>query len=142
MKKLVTTLMSAAVMATSLMAVPANAQSVNFSLSFGQQNRFVSQQCDRHPHWRGCDDFRHNHRHWSRNDYRNWYQWNRPSLGSLGVGLCAFALGAAAASSAARANDDSDWEAHVRACEDHYRSYDPDTDMFLSYHNGYQRCTL
>jgi hypothetical protein len=125
-----------------MIAVPASAQSVDFNLSFGQQDRFIGQQCDRHPNWRGCSDYRHNHRHWSRNDYRNWYMWNRPSLGSLGVGLFAFALGAAAASSAARANDSRDWEDHVRACEDHYRSYNPDTDMFLSYHNGYQRCTL
>jgi hypothetical protein len=147
MKKLVLSLAAAALSGATLVAAPVSAQSASFSINFGQQQQFVDRQCRSHPGWHGCNDFHRNHRHWSRNDYRNWYLSNRPSLGGLGLGLFAFALGAAAASN----NNDNDhgqwrggesWEAHVRACEDHYRSYNPNTDMFLSYHNGYQRCTL
>jgi hypothetical protein len=144
MKKLVTTIAAGLVAATSLVAVPASAQSASISLSFGQQDQFVGQQCGRHPDWNGCSDYRRNHNHWSRNDYRNWYMSNRPGLGGLGVGLFAFALGAAAASSAARANaaNDAAWEDHVQACHDAYKSYNERTDEFLSYHDGYQRCRL
>lgn len=142
MKKFLLALAAAGISATTMVA-PVSAQSASFSFSFGPQERFVSQQCDRHPNWRGCRDFRRDHRHWSRNDYRNWYLSNRPGLGGLGLGLFAFALGAAAASSAARAADaDDDWQRHVEACYDRYRSYDERTDMYLSYNNGYQRCRL
>lgn len=144
MKGLSATLAAVLVAGTTLLSgAPVQAQGV--TIDFGRERAFVQDRCDRHPNWRGCDDFRRNRGDWDRDDYRRWYGWNRNSIGALGFGLFAFALGAAAASAAD--NDDyddfdGDWEAHVDRCYAAYRSYDEDTDMFLSYHNGYQRCRL
>lgn len=33
-------------------------------------------------------------------------------------------------------------DAHVAACEDRYRSYDADTDMYLSFGGEWKRCLL
>ena len=33
-------------------------------------------------------------------------------------------------------------DAHVAACEARYRSYDPSTDMYLSYSGEWRRCLL
>jgi hypothetical protein len=35
---------------------------------------------------------------------------------------------------------ESNWEKHVRWCLDRYRSYNPNTDMFLGYDGRYHRC--
>jgi hypothetical protein len=144
MKKLAATA-AAFLVAAATLASPALAQSGDVSISFGEQRSFIEDRCDRNPTWRGCDDFNDNWDDWGRDDYAQWYRWNRPHLGALGFGLFAFALGAAAAN-AADDDDfddfDSDWEDHVAACEARYRSYDEDTDMYLSYNNGYQRCRL
>lgn len=139
MKKLAAMATAAVLAATSLVPVSANAASVNFNVSFGQQDQFVYNQCSAHPSWRGCDDWRRNHGHWSRNDYRNWYLWNHGSLGNAGAGLFAFAIGAgilgAIANSANKSNNDSmsDYDAHVLACHRAYRSYQetgPHADMY------------
>ena len=39
----------------------------------------------------------------------------------------------------AEVNDDDD---HIAACEAKYRSYDSDTDMYLSFGGEWKRCTL
>jgi hypothetical protein len=153
MKGFAATAAALVVAATSFTAIPASAQGV--SMSFGQQRDFVEDRCDMNPNWRGCDDFRRHHGNWDRDDYGRWYQWNRASLGTIGFGLFAFAIGAAAANAAEDDYDrdygdddyagdfsDDEWADHVDRCEAQYRSYDRDTDMYLSYHNGYQRCLL
>ena len=123
-------------------ATPANAASVN--VQFGQQERFVGDYCDRHPNRKGCKDFRLNHRHWGKNEYRRWYDWNRPSLGSLGAGIFGFAVGAAIASSVNndRGGYDAGYNSHVARCEAKYRSYNAETDMYLGFDGDYHRCRL
>lgn len=120
-----------------LPAAPASAQSLN--IQFGQQDRFVGSYCDRHPNWRGCDDWRRNHHRWDRDDYRRWYGWNRPSLGSIGAGIFGFAVGAAIANSI---NNDRGYDSHVARCEARFRSYNPETDMYLGFDGDYHRCRL
>lgn len=138
--------LASAIVATSLaglMALPAPASAQSFNLSIGQQERFVSSRCVEHPNWRGCDDWRRNHNRWGSNEYRNWYRWNRPNLGgAVAAGIFGFAVGAAIASSANRYNDDDDYDDHVAACEDQYRSYNAETDMFLGFDGRYHRCNL
>jgi hypothetical protein len=130
-----------AVALAGVMALPAPASAQSFNLSFGQQDRFVSQRCNDHPNWRGCDDWRRNHHRWSRDDYRRWYRWNRPSLGSIGAGIFGFAVGAAIANSI---NNDrgSSYDSHVARCEARFRSYNPRTDMYLGFDGQYHRCNL
>ncbi|MDB5539664.1 MAG: hypothetical protein JWQ89_1391 [Devosia sp.] len=123
-----------------IMAIPAPASAATISFGMGQQQRYVSSQCLSHPNWRGCDDWRRNHNRWGSNDYRNWYRWNRPYLGNFAAGLFGFAVGAALASSVNR--DNSGFDEHVAACEDRYRSYNAETDMFYGYDGRYHRCNL
>ncbi len=130
-----------------MMAIPASANAATFSVSIGQQERYVSEQCLYHPNWKGCDDWKHNRHHWSKNDYRNWYLWNRPNLGSVAAGLFGFAVGAAIFNGMNRDYDrydryDSDFEDHVAACEARYRSYSAESDTFLGYDGVRHRCTL
>lgn len=128
---------------TSFMAAPVYAQGAT---GFAEQRRFVEDRCDRNPNWRGCDDFRRDRGNWDRDDYRRWYQWNRGALGAIGLGIFAFALGAAAANARNNSGYDDgyydDWDEHVARCYARYRSYNEETDMYLSYNNGYQRCRL
>ena len=129
-----------------MMAIPAPANAASVSVSIGQQERYVSQQCLAHPYWKGCDDWKSNRQHWSKSDYRNWYLWNRPNLGSVAAGLFGFAIGAAIFSSMNRDEGydryDSDFEDHVAACDAHYRSYSAETDTFLGYDGLRHRCML
>lgn len=129
-----------------MMAMPAPASAQSFSVSIGQQERYVSQQCRMHPNWRGCGDWKDNRHRWGKNHYRNWYLWNRPNVGTVAAGIFGFAAGAAIASSMNRNYDryDSynDYDDHVAACEARYRSYNAETDMFLGYDGHYHRCNL
>lgn len=124
-------------------SAPVSAQS--FNIQYGQQDRFVSDRCERNSRLRGCDDWRRNRDRWGESDYRRWYRWNQPSFGSIGAGIFGFAVGAAIANSIN--NDrgggyDRGWESHVARCEARYRSYNEDTDMFLGYDGDYHRCRL
>lgn len=150
MKTLAKTAAALMVAASAIAPLSANAAGASFSFSVGDQgryNNYIGDQCRVHPNWRGCDDFRHNHNHWGRNDYQNWYQWNRPNLGSFAAGLFGFALGAAAANSSNNNNsghysNGESWRVHVQRCEDNYRSYNSRTDQFLGYDGDYHYCTL
>lgn len=114
--------------------------------NFGKQQNYVSQKCMAHPNWKGCDDWKDNHDHWGNNEYRNWYRWNQPNLGSVAAGIFGFAIGAAIISNMNRdggySSYDGDFDDHVEACEARYRSYNAETDMFLGYDGDYHRCNL
>jgi len=126
-------------------AAPANAAS--FTMNYGQQDRFVSDRCDDHPNWRGCDDYRRNHSHWDNNDYQQWYGWNRPSIGNVGAGLFGFVVGAAIANGINNSSDNGwsgngSYNSHVARCDARYRSYDEETDSFLGFDGDRHRCNL
>lgn len=128
-----------------IMAIPAPANAASVSVSIGQQERYVSQQCLAHPNWKGCKDWKRNHKHWGHNEYRNWYLWNRPNVGSVAAGLFGFAVGAAIMSNMNRDRGygyDDAFDEHVAACEARYRSYNAETDMFLGYDGKHHRCNL
>ncbi|MBN9310645.1 BA14K family protein [Devosia sp.] len=134
-----------ATMLAGLMTIPAPANAASVSISIGQQS-YVSQQCMAHPNWKGCDDWKHNRDHWGKNDYRNWYLWNRSNLGSVAAGLFGFAIGAAIFSGMNRdsgySGGNSSYDSHVAACEAHYRSYNAETDMYVGYDGMRHRCML
>jgi hypothetical protein len=141
MRKIASAAVAVALAGVMALPAPASAQSASFNLSFGQQDRFVGNYCDDHPSWRGCDDWRRNHHHWGRDDYRRWYGWHRPSLGSIGAGIFGFAVGAAIANSVN--NDRSGgYDSHVARCEARFRSYSAETDMYLGFDGDYHRCRL
>ena len=145
MNKIASALIATAI--TGVMAIPAPASAASsMSLSFGQQGNYVGQQCDIHPNWKGCDDWKHNRSHWSNNDYQDWYRWNRPNVGNVAAGLFGFVIGSAIASNMNNNNDDRyDYQysgSHVARCEDAYRSYNPRTDKFLGYDGAYHFCRL
>ena len=105
----------------------------------------MSQQCIAHPNWKGCDDWKSNRKHWGKNDYRQWYLWNRPNVGNVAAGLFGFAVGAAIFNGLHQSQSsryDSSYDDHVDACEDAYRSYNAETDMYLGYDGRHHRCTL
>ncbi len=144
MKKIASALIAASM--AGMLAMPAPAAAQQFSFSMGSQDRFVGERCRDNSRLRGCNDWRENRRNWSRNDYRNWYRWNRSSIGSnIAAGIFGFAIGSALANGFDR-NDRSssydDWDDHVARCEARYRSYNERTDMFLGYDGDYHRCNL
>ena len=144
MKKLASAIVATGLAGIMMIPAPASAASVNISI--GQQQRYVSERCMEHPNWRGCDDWRRNHNRWSKNDYHNWYLWNRPNLNSVAAGIFGFAIGAAIVGSmnrdGGRYDNGSRFDDHVQACEAQYRSYNAETDMFLGYDGHYHRCNL
>lgn len=128
-----------------IMAIPAPAMAAPGNM--GQQQRYVSERCMEHPNWRGCDDWRKNHNRWGNNEYRNWYRWNQPNVGSVAAGIFGFAVGAAILGSMNNNNNvrggyGSNYDDHVAACEDAYRSYNAETDKFLGYDGRYHTCNL
>jgi len=129
------------------MAIPSAANAASFNVQFGSQDRFVSDRCERHPNWKGCDDWRDNHHRWGRSDYQRWYRWNQPSIGNVGAGIFGFIAGAAIANSINNSNDNGwsgngSYSSHVARCEARYRSYDEETDSFLGYDGYRHRCNL
>jgi len=126
---------------------PAMAQSGSVRFSFGDQDRFVSDRCERNSRLRGCDDWRRNRDRWDRDDYQRWYRWNQPSFGSVGAGIFGFIAGAAIANGINNSNNNGwsgngSWSSHVARCEARYRSYDERSDSFLGYDGDRHRCNL
>lgn len=146
MHKLVSAVVATTLAGAMALPAPALAQSGSVTLSFGQQDRYIGDYCDDHPRARGCNDWRQNRHHWSRNDYRNWYMWNRSNIGNVGVGLFGLALGLGIANSINNSNDGynsgGNWSNHVDRCEARFRSYDARSDTYLGYDGMRHRCNL
>jgi len=138
MHKLATLALAATVAGASV--VPASAASV--SMSFGSQGKYVQQQCAMHPYYKGCKDYYKNGKYWGKNEYKNWYSWNRPNLGNVAAGLFGFAIGAAIVNGINNANDDDDFDTHVARCEARFQSYNAETDKYLGYDGRYHYCNL
>jgi hypothetical protein len=140
MRKLVVGVVSAVLLGAASLssAAPALAQSHGHSRDY-----YVTRFCDANPGARDCRDWNRGHRHWSHRQYRDFYSSHRSAFPAFVGGLFGFALGAAAAS-AANNNDNvvTYGSAHVRACEQRYRSYDARTDSYMGYDGYRHRCTL
>lgn len=135
-KTIISAILGTVLAGTMMLPAPVAAQSLR------SQERFVQERCLDNPRLRGCRDWRENRYRWGSHQYRDWYRSNRSNIGSsFAAGIFGFALGAAVGSSLNRGGG-SNWDAHVAACEDRYRSYNPRTDMFLGYDGQYHRCRL
>ena len=106
-----------------------------------QQDQYIGNYCTSYPSDNQCSDWRTNHSHWSSNQYRGFYMGHENSVGFRGnvaAGLFGFAVGATLA---AAANDSGNGD-HVAACEDHYRSYNVNSDSYLGYDGIRHQCML
>lgn len=147
MKTFVTS--AAAVALTALLAIPAPVAAASYGMgmgggmggSMGSQSQYVANQCQMHPNWQGCGDWRRNHDHWGQAQYKQWYRWNHGYLGNFAAGLFGFALGAAI-TGMNQADQGSGYNTHVDRCEARYRSYNPRTDQYLGTDGRYHFCTL
>ncbi|MYZ47169.1 BA14K family protein [Propylenella binzhouense] len=139
MKKLVTTAMAVAMVATSM--VPAMAQP---SKNMKQRQQYVESYCARSPNSADCRDFRANRNRWDNARYQRWYRDHHDNGDAAAAALFGLAAGAilgAAASSAANSSN-SAAQAHVDACQARYRSYDVSTDSYLGNDGLRHRCQL
>lgn len=139
MNKFVTAAITTAL--AGLMALPAPASAASITFAAGSQDRYVNDQCNTHRNLRGCDDWHNNHDNWSKNDYQNWYRWNRPTVGNFAAGMFGFVIGSAIANSVNNSNNSMS-SSHVARCEDAYRSYNSRTDQFFGYDGKYHYCNL
>jgi hypothetical protein len=137
MRTLATLAIAATVAASSV--VPASAATM--SMSFGSQGKYVQNQCQMHPNWKGCYDWKKNGHHGGKNEYRSWYNWNRPNLGNVAAGLFGFAIGAAIVNGINNSHD-SGYDSHVARCEARFQSYNAETDKYLGYDGRYHYCEL
>lgn len=147
MKTFVTS--AAAVALTALLAIPAPVAAASYGMGMGMgggmnggmgnQSQYVANQCQIHPNWQGCRDWRRNHNQWGQAQYKQWYRWNHNNLGGFAAGLFGFALGAAITGSM---NQGPAYSTHVDRCEARYRSYNPRTDQYLGNDGRYHFCTL
>ena len=107
-----------------------------------QQDQYIGNYCSTHPTAAQCGDWQTNHSHWSSGQYQGFYRGHQNDVGfggDVAAGLFGFAVAAAVASSVNNGNDSS---AHVRACENAYRSYAIDTDSYLGYDGARHQCEL
>lgn len=128
--------------------VPAQAQ--NVTLSYGQRYQVIETYCDRNPRDRDCRGFYGGG--WNDDDYYNFYNSRRSSVDSIASGLFGFTFGAALGSIIANSNSNSrgdvvvsrqgNYDAHVQACYNRYRSYDEETNTFMGYDGVRRHCNL
>lgn len=107
-----------------------------------QQDQYIGNYCTSYPSDHQCSDWRSNHSHWSSNQYHSFYMDHERSAGFGGdfaAGLFGFAVGATIA---AAANNSGDYDSHVAACENYYRSYDVNSNTYLGYDGIRHQCML
>jgi hypothetical protein len=138
-----TAVITGAVLLTSI--VPANAQ-----WNFSQRKQVIETYCDRNPGDSDCRGYYGGG--WDDNDYNDFYGRRRGSLDSIATGVFGFAAGAIVGGALANSNNNSgqrviqlqgsDYDAHVAACYNRYRSYDEESNTFLGYDGLRHQCTL
>ena len=141
MKKLISTSIAAALLATSVIAVtPASAQ------DRGGRDRFIEQFYMQHG--RDDDYWRWKRGGWRDDDYHSWYNHRRDRFdGGDAAAAAIFGLAAGAitgaivsgANQGAANFEGSDW--HYQ-CSLKYNSYDPSSGTFLGYDGYRHQCTL
>lgn len=139
MNKMISTVSMAAVFALSSLAAIAPVSAAPWYSNYQQQNRDIGNFCDRNPNAGQCQDWRSNHSHWNEGQYRNFYQIHRDNAdfaSNFIADLFGFEFGPT------KKNLPGSMSAHVRACEQKYRSYDARTDRFLGYDGLFHLCRL
>lgn len=107
-----------------------------------QRDQMVLSFCQRHPRDRQCISYHRNRHNWSNRQYQDFYRSHRhdDGFGAAAAGIFGLAAGAIIGGALSQSNQ-SNWAAHVQACEAHYRSYDRRTDTYLGYDGIRHRCT-
>jgi hypothetical protein len=72
--------------------------------------------------------------------YNRWGAGYRPYGWGLGAGVIGYGAGAALANQRYVNQNIVTVDEHVALCEARYRSYNPETDMFLGFDGAYHRC--
>jgi BA14K-like protein len=139
MKKALGAGVACIVLATSSIVTPAVADSHNYR----QQERVMSNYCDRHPGDHDCWDWNHHRDHWNESRYHDWYGRHRHDFGPADAAatLFGFVAGAAAGAISGGVNG-ATTESHRAACDARYRSYDWRTDTFMGYDGQRHYCRL
>ena len=138
MNKIISGVSAAALLSLSSLAGVAPAVAANDHSKFQKQDEFIGKFCDKKPD-NQCNDWKSNHDHWSDNQYKNFYSFHRNDQdfgGSLAAGIFGFALGTMLGGALNEGNE----SAHVRACENAYRSYDVRTDTYMGFDGMRHRC--
>lgn len=138
---------------TMAVSAVAPAQAQNVTLSFGQRYQVIETYCDRNPRDRDCRGFYDGG--WRDSDYDRFYNSRRSSVDSISSGLFGLTFGAALGAIIANGNNNNgnsdrgsvrysggNYDAHVRACFNRYRSYDEETNSFMGYDGVRHECTL
>lgn len=128
--------------------VPAQAQSV--TMSYGQRYQVIQTYCDRNPWDRDCQGFYGGR--WNDRQYNDFYYSRRSSIDNIASGILGFTFGAAIGSIIANGNNTrggdvvigraNNYDSHVSACYDRYRSYDAETDTYMGFDGVRHRCRL
>lgn len=137
MRKLTSALLSAAMVASSLVVFTAPADAQRGSRM--ERERYVERYCSRNPRDRDCRDFRSNRHRWDDRRYQRWYRDRHRGSGADAAAAAIFGLAAGAIAGAAATASDG---AHRARCEARYRSYDWRTNTFLGYDGRRHQCRL
>ena len=138
MKKFISTVSAAALLALSSLAGITPVSAAPWNQNFQQRDSYIGNYCDRNPRAAQCNDWRSNRSNWGNSQYQSFYRTHRNDSGfggSLAAGLFGFAVGAALTGSPG-------YSSHVRACENRYHSYNARTDTFLGYDGWRHLCRL
>ncbi|MBU1175751.1 MAG: BA14K family protein [Alphaproteobacteria bacterium] len=139
MRKFIAIVSAAAFVGASALAGIAPASAAPWHSNYQQQDRYIGTFCDRNPNASQCNDWRMNRSQWGDSQYQSFYQVHRSNsvfASNFIAGVFGFALGATISGMPASTS------AHVRACQDRYRSYNVRTDSFLGYDGFYHLCRL
>ena len=114
---------------------------------FGEREMYVQRYCDRNPGDPDCHDWRDNRHSWNEDRYHSWYGRHRHEFGpdDAAAAIFGFAAGTITGAITGTINGAVDGAvsgSHVAACEARYRSYNPDTDMFMGYDGDWHYCRL
>ena len=136
MNKVVSSMSATALLCFGALAGVAPASAGPMHSNFQRQDQHIGNFCRQNPHAGQCDDWRNNHGHWNNDQYQGFYRHHRNDRGFGGdfaARMFGFAIGAAVMVS-------RDVNAHVRACEVRYRSYDRRSNTFLGYDGSRHLC--
>jgi hypothetical protein len=139
MKKTISTAL-ASLFLVSTIAVPAVAAPKH--RNYSKQDNYIRDYCRKHRD-SSCNDWQRHHGSWDESHYHNWYNRHRSYYGSnnAAAAIFGFAAGAIAGAAVGAANGAAS-SSHVAACQAQYRSYNPQTDMYLGYDGQYHYCRL
>lgn len=129
MKKIISTLLASAIIATSAVtfAVPASADP--------GRDRYMEQYYNKH----GRDDdywkWKKNRNRWDEREYRSWYRDHHRDRdnNAAAAGLFGLAAGAIIGGALSQNANAGGYDANDRYCAQRYRSYDPVSNTFVGY---------